>query len=90
MTCDGLLTPTQRHEHDVGHGAIPDGDIDHLLLAILPGYCDLPGGGGDGVDGAHEDVRHNKDGHEAVEEADQVESDPDPERPGDLEIIVKK
>ena len=44
----------------------------------------LAGSGGDGVDGAHEDVRHDEDGHEAVEEAGQVEGDPEPERPGDL------
>ena len=46
--------------------------------------CHLSGGGGDGVNGAHEDVGHNEDGHEAVEEPDQVERDPDPEGPGDL------
>ena len=45
----------------------------------------LLGGGGDGVYGAHEDVRHDEDGHEAVEEAGQVEGDPQPEWPGHLQ-----
>ena len=40
--------------------------------------------GGDGLDGAHEDVRDDVDGDEAVDEAGEVEEDAEPPGPGHL------
>ena len=56
----------QRHQCEVGHGAIPHSDLDHVWLVISrPGQFDLPGGGGDLLHGAHEQVRHDGDPEEA-------------------------
>ena len=51
----------------------------HLL------HANLLGGGGDGVNGAHEHICHHEDPEEAVDDAGEIESDPYPDRPTALE-----
>ena len=46
------------------------------LLSVRAGHRDLLGGGGDGVNGAHEDVCHDEHTDEAVEKAGQVQAYP--------------
>ena len=50
--------------------------------------CHLSGGGGDGVNGAHEDVCHDEHPDEAVEEAGQVQAYPAHEARVQLETKV--
>ena len=79
------IKPTQGHEGEVGHGAVPDGHLYHLRLVVPgAGEGDLLGAGGDLLDGAHEEVRHDRDPEEAVEQTHQVEGAARALRPGDL------
>ena len=59
---------TECHEGEIGHSAVPHRDLDDVGLPVLPrGDVDLPGLGGDLLDGAHEDVRDDGDSQEAAE-----------------------
>ena len=76
----------ERHEGEVGDGAVPDGHLDDLGLVLLGGGdVDLLGLGGDLLDGAHEHVGDDLDAEEGVEEADEVERRPRFPRPRPLE-----
>ena len=61
--------------------SLPDWHGDLLILPVIPHNNHLLGGGGDGVNGAHEHVRHHEDSEEAVDDASEVEDDPDPNGP---------
>ena len=65
--------------------SLPDWHGDLLILPVIPHNNHLLGGGGDGVNGAHEHVRHHEDPEEAVDDAGCVKADPNPDWPATLE-----
>ena len=65
--------------------SLPDWHGDLLIVSVIPHNNHLLGGGGDGVNGAHEHVRNHEDPEEAIDDAGEVEADPDPDRPAALE-----
>ena len=68
--------------------SLPDWHGDLLILPVIPHNNHLLGGGGDGVNGAHEDVCHDEHTDEAVEEAGQVQAYPAHEARVQLETKV--
>ena len=57
---------TESHEGEVGHGAVPPGNLDYCgLFVSAVGDVDLLGAAGDLIYGPHEQVRHERDGDEA-------------------------
>ena len=81
-----MWTPGAKgHQHEVGHCPIPHWNLDTLLLTVRSHRLDDLGLGGDGVNGAHEDVGDDVDCDKAVDEAPKVEAHPQPPRPGHLD-----
>ena len=63
----------QRHQHQVGQGPVPDRNLQSLLFTISSHHLHCLGLGGDGLYGAHEDVRDDVDSYETVDKSGKVE-----------------
>ena len=74
----------QRHQHQVGHGAIPDWNLQTLLFTLRSRHLHCLGLGCDRLDGAHEDVGDDVDSHEAVDQTSKVEDNS--ELPGPIDF----
>ena len=80
----------QGHQGQVGHGAVPHGHFDDLGDVVLRGRdVDLFRLGGDLLDGAHENVRHDRDAQKGVEQGEEVQERPEAPRPENNHSITK-